>query len=79
MKLHPGLNTLHIGADEVRASRVFKVVVKGQTPNSLLTSSLTLRGVHPRRGGGVQTVVGHAWAYGGAAFPESRDQGGQGH
>lgn len=79
VKLHPGLNTLHIGADEVNASHVFAVVVKGQTPNSLLTSSLAPRGVHPRRGGGVQTVVGLAWAYSGAAFPESCDQGGQGN
>lgn len=36
------------------------------------------QGVHPRRGGGVQTVAGLTRTYSGAAFPESCDQGGQG-
>lgn len=31
MKLHPGLNTLHIGADEVRTSLLLSVMVESQS------------------------------------------------
>ncbi len=46
---------------------------------SVVSSSATLQGVRPWRGGGVQTVVGLPWTFSGAAFSKSCDQGGQGH
>lgn len=47
--------------------------------NGLLSSSPPPQGVHPWRGGGVQTVAGLTRTHCGAAFPESRDQSGQSH